>query len=155
MILSLDTNVLVDLMRRARPQVRRHMDMALRSGATLRVSTVVAHELALGAYKSARVQFHLDLVSNLLSQMDVEPWSWEDAMATGRLRAGLESSGRGVGAYDTMIAGQALGRGWAVVTSDVLDFSRFEGLYIIDWSDPAGPIDVAGATPSLPYPSKD
>ena len=155
MILSLDTNVLVDLMRRARPQVRKHMGMALNSGATLRVSTVVAHELALGAYKSARIQHHLDLVASLLGQMDVEPWTWEDALATGRLRAGLEGSGRGVGAYDTMIAGQALARGWTVVTADMLDFGRFEGLHIIDWSDPAGPIDVTGAMASLPRPSKD
>ena len=155
MILSLDTNVVVDLMRRARPHVRRHMQDALAGGMTLKVSTVVAHELVLGAHRSGRVQHHLELVGGLLGQLDLEPWSWEDALATGRLRAELEVSGRGVGAYDTMIAGQALARDWTVVTADVKDFARFKGLKIIDWSYPAGPIDVTAAMARLRRPSKD
>lgn len=155
MILSLDSNVLVDLMRRARPQVRRHMQLAVASGAALKVSTVVAHELVLGAHKSGQAREQLELVGALLAQMEVEPWSWEDALATGRLRAELEIVGRGVGAYDTMIAGQALARDWIVVTADVVDFARFRGLQIIDWSDPSGPIDVTGAMARLRRPSKD
>jgi tRNA(fMet)-specific endonuclease VapC len=149
LILSLDSNVLVDLMRRGRPHVRRHMQQALASGAALKVSTVVAHELVLGAHRSARAQYQLELVGAMLAQMDVEPWSWEDALTTGRLRSELEVAGRGVGAYDTMIAGQALARDWIVVTADVKDFARFRGLQIVDWSDPAGPIDVTGAMARL------
>ncbi|WP_293900744.1 PIN domain-containing protein [Phenylobacterium sp.] len=155
MILSLDSNVLVDLLRRARPHVRKHMQQALASGATLKVSTVVAHELVLGAHSSARTQHQLELIGSMLTQMDVEPWSWEDALATGRLRAEMEGGGRGVGAYDTLIAGQALARGWTVVTADVLDFSRFAGLRILDWSDPAGPIDVTATMARLRRPSED
>jgi tRNA(fMet)-specific endonuclease VapC len=155
LILSLDSNVLVDLMRRGRPQVRRHMQGALASGASLKVSTVVAHELVLGAYKSGRAREQLELVGSLLAQLDVEPWSWEDALATGRLRAELEVVGRGVGAYDTMIAGQALARDWTIVTADITDFARFKGLQIVDWSDPVGPIDVTGAMARLRRPSED
>jgi tRNA(fMet)-specific endonuclease VapC len=155
LILSLDTNVLVDLMRRTRPHVRRHMQGALAAGATLKVSTVVAHELVLGAHRSGRVQHQLELVGGLLGQLDVEPWSWEDALVTGRLRAEIEGGGRGVGAYDTMIAGQALARGWTIVTADMKDFARFKGLDIVDWSDPAGPIDLTTAMARLHRPSKD
>jgi tRNA(fMet)-specific endonuclease VapC len=131
------------------------MQQALDVGATLKVSTVVAHELVLGAHKSGRVQRQLEMVGAMLAQMEVEPWSWEDAVATGRLRAELEGVGRGVGAYDTMIAGQALARDWILVTADVNDFARFGGLQIVDWSDPAGPIDVTGAMARLPRPPKD
>ena len=131
------------------------MQQAVASGARLKVSTVVAHELVLGAHKSSRPQHQLELVATLLAEMEVEPWSWEDAVATGGLRAGLEAFGRGVGAYDTMIAGQALARDWIVVTADVADFARFNGLNIIDWSDPGGPIDVTGAMASLHRPSED
>jgi len=155
LILSLDSNVLVDLMRRGRPQVRRHMQQAVAAGAALKVSTVAAHELVLGAHRSGRPQYQMELVGALLAEMEIEPWSWEDAVATGGLRAGLETLGRGVGAYDTMIAGQALARRWIVVTADVADFARFEGLHIIDWSDPAGPIDVTGAMASLRRPPED
>lgn len=135
--------------------MRRHMQQAQAAGALLKVSTVVAHELVLGAHKSGRTRQQLELVRALLAQMEVEPWSWEDALATGRLRAELEVVGRGVGAYDTMIAGQALARDWIVVTADVADFARFKGLQIVDWSDPAGVIDVTGAMARLRRPSKD
>jgi tRNA(fMet)-specific endonuclease VapC len=155
LILSLDSNVLVDLMRRGRPHVRRHMQAALASGARLKASTVVAHELVLGAHRSDHVRQQLELVGATLAQMELEPWTWEDALATGRLRAELEAVGRPVGAYDTMIAGQALARAWVVVTSDVADFARFKGLQIVDWSDPAGPIDVTGAMARLRRPPKD
>jgi tRNA(fMet)-specific endonuclease VapC len=131
------------------------MQQAMASGATLKVSTVVAHELVLGAHKSGRARQQLELVGATLAQMEVEPWSWEDALETGHLRSELEGAGRGVGAYDTMIAGQALARDWIVVTADVADFARFRGLQIIDWSNPAGPIDVTGAMARLPRPSKD
>ncbi len=144
MILSLDSNVLVDLMRRPRPQVRRHMQEALREGAELVVSTVVAHELVLGAHRSARLEYQLALVERTLAQMRVESWSWDDALATGRLRAVIEGVGRGPGAYDTMIAGQAMARDWTVVTADIAGFSRFRGLRLIDWSDPAGPVEHQG-----------
>ena len=155
MIFSLDTNVLVDLLRRARPHVRRHMEQAVADGASLKVSTVVAHELVLGAHRSERPQHHLEKIGGLLTQLDVEPWSWEDALATGRLRSQMEGSGRGLHAYDTMIAGQALARGWTMVTADVKDFARFAGLRIQDWSNPSGPIDVRGPMARLRRPPED
>jgi tRNA(fMet)-specific endonuclease VapC len=131
------------------------MQQAKESGATLKVSTVVAHELILGAHRSARVEHHLELIANILQEMDVEPWSWDDALATGRLRAEMEGDGRGASAYDALIAGQALARDWTVVTADVRDFARFKGLQLIDWSNPAGPIDVTAGMTSLRRPPKD
>jgi tRNA(fMet)-specific endonuclease VapC len=131
------------------------MQQAVAAGASLKVSTLVAHELVMGAHRSARVQHHLELVGSVLAQMDVEPWSWDDALTTGRLRAEMEGDGRGVSAYDTLIAGQAIARGWTVVTTDVKDFIRFKGLQLIDWSNPAGPIDVKGAMASLRRPPED
>jgi len=40
-----------------------------------------------------------------------------------------------------MIAGQALQRGWTVVTGNLREFIRVPNLLLLDWSDPAGPID--------------
>jgi tRNA(fMet)-specific endonuclease VapC len=132
------------------------MDQALEAGALLKVSTVVAHELVLGAHRSQRPEHQLTLVGRLLAKIALEPWSWEDALETGRLRSLMEGAGRGVGAYDTMIAGQAIARGWAIVTADVKDFIGFGGgLRILDWSDPSGPIDVTGSAVRLRRPPED
>ena len=48
----------------------------------------------------------------------------EDAKVAGQLRAGLESVGKPIGAYDLLIAGQALRHQLALVTANGREFSR-------------------------------
>ncbi|MDB5460426.1 MAG: PilT protein domain protein [Caulobacteraceae bacterium] len=141
MILSLDSNVLIDLMRGAKPHVRLHLEEAAASGAQLKVSAIVVQELVLGAHLSARPDHQLELLGRTLGWFEVEPWSSDDAIVTGRLRSEMERQFGRIGAYDTLIAGQALARGWSLVTADVKDFARVQGLHILDWSNPAGSVE--------------
>ena len=39
-----------------------------------------------------------------------------------------------IGSMDLLIAGQAISRGWAVITRNVRHFGRVEGLAVEDWS---------------------
>ena len=57
----------------------------------------------------------------------------EDARASGRVRAALAASGRPIGAYDVLIAGQALARELTLVTHNTREFGRVEGLRVEDW----------------------
>jgi hypothetical protein len=50
----------------------------------------------------------------------------------GAIRAELERSGTPIGAYDTLIAGQAVRRGLTQVTANVAEFDRVAGLR---WED--------------------
>jgi tRNA(fMet)-specific endonuclease VapC len=50
------------------------------------------------------------------------------------LRAILEAQKQPIGPYDTLIAGQALARGYTLVTANYREFSRVEGLLWEDWS---------------------
>jgi tRNA(fMet)-specific endonuclease VapC len=50
------------------------------------------------------------------------------------LRAVLGKAGTPIGAYDLLIAGQALRRGLTVVTANTSDFSRVTGLSWEDWT---------------------
>ena len=76
-------------------------------------------------------------------RVEVEPWTAEDAISTARVRADMKVMGSPLKALDALIAGQALGRGWSVVTNNVKDFIRISGLTIIDWSDPAAPLELS------------
>lgn len=58
----------------------------------------------------------------------------EDAVAAALIKANLAARGQMIGAYDLMIAGQALARGWTVVTGNTHEFSRVEGLKLEDWT---------------------
>ena len=51
----------------------------------------------------------------------------------GKIRAGLESSGRPVGVMDLLIAAHALSLGLTVVTNNTREFERIPGLAVEDW----------------------
>jgi predicted nucleic acid-binding protein len=59
----------------------------------------------------------------------------EDARTAGQVRAALEGIGAPIGAYDLLIAGQALRRGLTVVTANTSEFARVAGLSWEDWTN--------------------
>ena len=72
-----------------------------------------------------------------LEPVSIEPFDEADMTASARIRADLARRGRPIGAYDLLIAGQALARGWTVVTANTHEFTRIDGLNLIDWTAPA------------------
>lgn len=107
---------------------------ALGEGSVLCVSTVVLHELWFGAAKSARAEYNAERIQAFLAgPLCVRPFDEADARAAGEVRARLQRAGTPIGAYDTMIAGQALRRGLTVITADTSDFSRVDDLMWEDW----------------------
>ena len=72
----------------------------------------------------------------MLTWTPLEPYDEQDMRVTARLRAELRGQGLSIGAYDLLIAGQALARGWTVVTGNVREFRRVPGLDVIDWAAP-------------------
>ncbi len=60
----------------------------------------------------------------------------EDARAAGEIRAALARQGTPIGPYDVLIAGQAKARALTLVTGNLAEFQRVEGLRIEDWTRP-------------------
>lgn len=56
-----------------------------------------------------------------------------DADIAGKIRTDLESKGTPIGAYDTLIAGQAVAQDLILITHNVGEFQRVDGLKIEDW----------------------
>jgi len=139
--LGLDANVLIDVLRR-RQAVLSNWQAAVEQGTPLVLSSLVLHELEAGAELSARPDIHRARLRELLAYADIVEFDDEDARASGRIRAELQRKGRPIGPLDTLIAGQALARGWTVVTSNVRHFGRVDGLRLIDWSTGIDPLSV-------------
>ena len=95
------------------------------------ISAIVAHELFYGAYRGQRTAENLARVDAL--QFEVLDFDREDARQAGELRARLAAAGTPIGAYDVLIAGQALARGLTLVTHNTGEFQRVPGLRIEDW----------------------
>lgn len=131
----LDTNACVALIKGAPPRVRTRFAQAAAAGEATAVSTVTVFELWYGAAKSARRDENVRRVEDFLAG-PVELWSFEgaDARAAGEIRAALEVSGKPIGPFDVLIAGQAIRRGAIVVTANTKEFGRIRGLKHEDWA---------------------
>ena len=131
----LDTNAVVALLRNKPVEVRERYREAQAAGDYLALSSVVLFELWYGVAKSSQVQANSERLRVLLSgDLDLLDFDNEDARTAGHLRATLERAGTPIGAYDLLIAGQALRRGLTVVTANTSEFSRVTTLSWQDWT---------------------
>lgn len=146
MILTLDTSVLVDLMRARTPATMQAYERARESGRLLMISPIVLHELVSGALSGGQPEREMAKITRVVTPLTLVDLTPDDAFATGRLRSELRKLGRPIGDLDTLIAGQALARGWTVVTRNVRHFAQVEGLTLVDWSvsdEPLTPDQIA------------
>jgi tRNA(fMet)-specific endonuclease VapC len=95
------------------------------------VSVIVTHELYYGAFRSRRAARNVALIDAL--QFVVLDFDKEDAQQAGKIRALLASKGTPIGAYDVLIAGQAVERNLILVTHNSKEFGRVPGLRLEDW----------------------
>lgn len=133
MRLCLDTSTVIDLIRGRLPDVRLHYRVSVQSGAEVVVSAVVLHELVSGIATSRDPAVERRRMEQTLVGLPVLDLTVDDVETTGRVAGDLRACGRSIGDLDTLIAGQALARGWTVVTRNVRHFGRVEGLPLIDW----------------------
>ena|ERR1700722_17826633 len=125
----LDANVVVGLLNnRPLSLVRRARQEAPTDVA---IPAIVAHELFYGACKSRRAAQNLAKIDAL--QFEVIEFNRDDARQAGEIRAFLAERGTPIGAYDVLIAGQAVARNAILVTHNVTEFSRVPRLRIEDW----------------------
>jgi len=124
----LDTNAVIAALKGHRPLLSRIKAVAPQDVA---ISSVVAHELYYGAFRSSRVEENLSRVDSL--RFRIVEFDRDDARCAGEIRAGLARDGVPIGPYDVLIAGQALSRSLVLVTRNGREFSRVAGLKLEDW----------------------
>jgi tRNA(fMet)-specific endonuclease VapC len=133
----LDTNACIALINGTPASVRSRFQKTVVRGAEIYVSAVVTFEVWYGVFKSARLQINTERLETFLAgPVAVLAFDDGDARAAGSIRAGLEVSGKPIGAYDVLIAGQAVARHLTLVTANVSEFSRVKDLTWQDWAKP-------------------
>jgi len=133
----LDTNACIGLINLRPAQVQAHVDRALESGAELFVSAIVAFELWYGVARSVRPEQNARRVETFFAgPVNLLPFGEEDARSAGGIRAALQSVGQSIGAYDLLIAGQAVRQNLTLITANVREFGRIKGLVWEDWTKP-------------------
>ena len=131
----LDTNVCIVLLEDAGGPVRSRFEEASLAGEQLFLPSVVLFELLYGVEHSAYPYANRQRLARFLQEgIDVLPFTDSDASSAAAVRSTLEKQKQPIGSYDTLIAGQALARGLTLVTANVREFGRVEGLTWEDWS---------------------
>lgn len=100
-------------------------------------SIVVAAKLRYGATKRGSRALSTR-VEAVLGAMEVLPLDAPADITYGDIRAKLERSGTPIGGNDLLIAAHGLSLGYTVVTDNVSEFSRIEGLAFENWLRDAG-----------------
>ncbi len=131
MILLLDTNICVYLIRKRPPEVLRRFDEY--AVGDIGLSSITTAELHFGAQKSQRPEGNLRALEQFLLPLTVVPFGQDAAAAYGRVRAFLEGRGTPIGSLDTLIAAHALSLDLTLVTNNVREFERVPDLKVENW----------------------
>lgn len=130
----LDTNACIALINRTSEAVRGRFARAADAGEQIWIAAVSLYELWYGVAKSTRVEANtLRLKMFLDGPVGVLEFGAEDARQAGEIRSSLERTGKPIGTYDLLIAGQALNRKLTLVTANAKEFGRVKGLVWEDW----------------------
>ena len=129
----LDTDICVALIRNRPTSARaRFAAVALRRIEVF-VSSISLFELWYGCAKSRQPEANAERLVVFMARPKVLNFTEDDAAAAGRIRAELEMEGRPIGAYDFLLAGQAMRTGLTLVTGNSDEFGRVRGLKIENW----------------------
>ena len=126
----LDSNLCIHAMRNPDSKVLAKLDA---HEGEICISSIVFHELIHGADKSRRPEHHRQRIADFVDGLDLIEFDAAAADHSGNIHAVLAKAGAVIGAYDMLIAGHARSLGLTVVTSNMREFERVEGLRCEDW----------------------
>jgi len=126
----LDTNICIYVIKR-RPVLA--LDRFNENAAHLAISTITLAELLHGAEKSSQPQRTLAVVEDFCSRLDVLDYGAKAAQHYGQIRASLEQRGTPIGVNDLHIAAHARSEGLTLVSNNLREFERVDGLLYENW----------------------
>ena len=134
MIVLLDTNILIYLIKNHPPQVAERID-ALAPNDSLAMSFITWAELLQGAEGSQRREATLRQLDQLARQVPVlYPEGPQICRHYAVQATALKRRGTPIGANDLWIACHALALDATLVSHNVSEFARIEGLRLEDWA---------------------
>jgi len=131
MIYLLDTNICIYLINRKSQELIDRIEQEKPSDVGL--SSITVSELYYGVNKSTQQEKNLTALAQFLMPFEIIPYAGEMAEQFGKIRAALEKRGKPIGAYDMLIAVQAIYHDLTLITNNVREFNRIPELKIENW----------------------
>ena len=131
-IYYIDANICIFYMRGRNIELRKKMDSIERR--LIKIPAIVKAELLVGAVKSAKPEQNIEEVEAFCRPFEIVQFDDSMVMTYAKMRVALELHGQKIGWNDTIIAATALARNGVLVTNNVKEFCRIDGLMYEDWT---------------------
>lgn len=130
-MIMLDTNICIYVLREHPPEVLERFE----SQKVLYISSIVYAELYSGIEKSQRKQRaeREQQLRYFLSLLEVSDWGEAAGREYAKLHTDLQQRGLMIGNMDLLIAAHAKSLGATLVTNNLKEFSRIDGLHLENW----------------------
>lgn len=128
----LDTNIAIYVIKK-RPLSA--LEIFNKNAGMMCISSITEAELLHGAEKSQRREHNLMVVADFISRLEVLPYDSRAAAQYGDIRANLERKGQPIGVNDIHIAAHARSQGLILVSNNLREFERVEGLRFENWAE--------------------
>ena len=126
----LDTNIVIYIIKRRPLAV---LDVFNQHAGKMVISSITYAELMHGVEKSAQPVVNSRVVEDFVSRLDVLDYGDKASAHYGNIRATLERLGTPIGVNDLHIAGHARSEGLVLVTNNLHEFERVDGLRVENW----------------------
>jgi tRNA(fMet)-specific endonuclease VapC len=126
----LDTNIVIYTIKNRPEKVRKLFN---KHKGQMCISAITLGELVFGAEHSQQVERNLADLESMAARLEVLSFNYKEAYHFGQIRAELYSEGNSICPYDMMIAGQARASGLILVTNNINEFKRVQGLQLENW----------------------
>jgi tRNA(fMet)-specific endonuclease VapC len=126
----LDTNIVIYVIKQRPIEVLERFNANV---GRMVISSITLAELVHGAEKSAWPERNLRIVEDFVSRLDVISYDEKAAFHYGSIRADLEKKGTPIGLNDLHIAAHARSAGLTLVSNNLREFSRVNGLISENW----------------------
>lgn len=127
---ALDTNTVLDYFRE-RGSVAKNLLAVPPSEVAL--PAIVVYEVWIGVLGSQNARRRQSQYERFLATVEILAFDSTVARRAAELRHDLERRGEGIGPMDTLIAATAFVHNATLVTRNVREFGRIQGLAVVDW----------------------
>jgi tRNA(fMet)-specific endonuclease VapC len=127
----LDTNICIALIRQKPAALLQQLTS--HEPGEVGISAITLAELVHGARKSAQPEHNMSALQQFLLPLELADFDQQAALAYGKIRAELERDGQLIGSMDMLIAAHAMGLDAILVTNNMREFQRIDGLALEDW----------------------
>lgn len=126
----LDTNTIIYLIKGRRQTTERIIAVPPNEVA---IPTIVLYELYVGTAKSQNPARRAQFIQSLVARSMLLSFSQSAATHAANIRVRLEEKGQIIGPIDILIAGIAMAHEATLITHNVREFARVDGLAVEDW----------------------